>query len=118
MRCRRWTGPTAPGHSIVIVETEAHLNRHLEGADRLTCEVPTDVGDFEPIEVVKRLRSASGRALNCVVYPVRRGPDDLCHSVHVLGHDTASSMRRHPHITAAVNIRTPTNRGWRALGRI
>ena len=67
--------PEPPGGRLelldVVVETEADLHGHLEVADRLVGEVAADLGDFEPVKVMQRLRRPSRTVANGVVDAVR-----------------------------------------------
>ena len=56
----------------VVVETEADLHGDLEVADRLIGEVATDVGDFEPVKMMQRLRRPSRTVADGVVHAVGR----------------------------------------------
>jgi H+/Cl- antiporter ClcA len=69
-----------------FVQPEADLHRDLDVVHLVVLDVPADAGDLEPVEVAQRLGRPADRALDRVVQPDRRGPDDLGDRVDVVRH--------------------------------
>jgi H+/Cl- antiporter ClcA len=69
-----------------FVQPEADLHRDLDVVHLVVLDVPADAGDLEPVEVTQGQGRPADRALDRVVQPDRRGPDDLGDRVNVVRH--------------------------------
>ena len=78
---------TGSVRSFRLVHTEAHFQCHLEVAESLVFDVSADVGDLEPIEIVKRVRSSLDGATDSIIDPRFGRTDDLADGVSIFSHD-------------------------------